>query len=692
MAKDAPVELTTEEAAGALRKMDVKWRGVHVRIGGTHALRGVSGVARSGELTALMGPSGAGKTTLLSALANRTPASEGEVTFGGLSWSKALKRRVAFVEQDDVVYAELTVRQSLTFLARLRLADTDEAKITARVDETLKMLRLDGVADSLVGSAMLRGISGGERKRLCIAQELLVEPSVMLLDEPTSGLDSSMAQILVEVLRDITRKRGITIIASIHQPSSQIFHAFDQLYLVSQGEAVYAGPTEEAAAFFEKKLGLPLPPAFNPADHFMATCVDGRVKDPAQAARIAASTAERARALAKEGQGARGGSGARTLQEDRTRRYVKPWTYQLRVLLAREWALRRAALWDWQQLYLHGGTGVLAGVMWFQLGYNEVDIFSRFTAVFAVLIQWVFFPFMNELFFLPTSEVHLRKELGVGAYRLSAWYIAKSTASLLPYVIWPPLHVSIVFWMANIDAAFVSYLATLALVAVNILLFQSFSLLISTSVPAPRVMTVALLLITAMFLFTGARGCDHLRSAAPTCTVRVRPSAVRLTPHARARRSICAGIFVPLDETPLPWVGLINPLLYALQAGVALTMGQGPGYTCNDGVTEPTGFPAICRTGTETIPASVAIERYGVWAPPGLSVGVMFAFLIVFRFAAFRSLKQRMAGSGGVVAWLSRVGTELMPSRGAQSKREQGPPAASTDVPPVAAAADVAQV
>mmetsp|Transcript_2975 Transcript_2975/g.7846 ORF Transcript_2975/g.7846 Transcript_2975/m.7846 type:complete len:667 (-) Transcript_2975:162-2162(-) len=613
MSAEGAMELTTEQAADALRAMNVVWRGVHVRVGGTHALKGVSGIARSGKLTALMGPSGAGKTTLLSALARRIEFDEGEVQFGGLGWSKALKRRIAFVEQDDIVYGELSVRQSLTFLAKLRLKDTDEAAIKARVDETLQLLRLDGVADSLVGSAMSRGISGGERKRLCIAQELLVDPAVMLLDEPTSGLDSSMAQILVDVLKEISRTRGITIIASIHQPSSQIFHAFDDLYLVANGSTVFSGATSDAADFFAKELKLGVPAEFNPADHFMATCVDGSINDESRAARIKARNAEREHELgstgAHTGSGSAGGGVARsaTLHEDARSRYVKPWTYQLRVLLAREWAIRRSALWDWQQLYLHGGIGVLAGVMWWQLGYDEIDIFSRFTATFAIFIEWVFFTFLGDLFFLPSSEVHLRKELGVGAYRLSAWFVAKSSASLLPYAIWPPLHVTIVYWMTNTNPFVGPFFTVLALIAVTILLFQSLSIFLSTALPAQRVMTAALLLMTAMFLFTG--------------------------------------IFIPLEETPLPWIGLLNPLLYLLQAGAVVTMGWGPAYQCNDGVTAPTDFPDICLTGTESIPPERALARYGVWASAELSIGILLLYLVVFRVAAFRFLKQRMTPS-----------------------------------------------
>jgi len=595
--------------------MTTTWSNVTVVRGENVCLSAASGAAKAGRLTALMGPSGSGKTTLLTSIAHRIPLTEGAVRFDGFAWSKALKRRVAFVEQDDVVYAELTVRESLTYLARLRLG-LDAAGTKARVDEVIRQLRLDACADTKVGSAMQRGVSGGERKRVCIAQELLVEPAVILLNEPTSGLDSSMAQIAVEVLRDIAQRSGICIICSIHQPSSQIFHSFDDLYLLAKGKCVYAGPVNGAPAHFSS-LGLKLPGNYNPSDVYMTWCTDGSLDEPARWDRILALSEER-RAAVNIVEGAE----ANTLVEDTEDRYMLSWAQQARVLLEREWTLRKGNLFDWQQLYLHVGISILAGVMWFQLGYNERYIFPRFTAVFAIQIQWVFFPFLDNLPFVPMSMLHLGKELGVGAYRLSAWYVAKTTAALLPYAYWPFVHSTLIYWMVNANNDGAAYVTMLLILYLTIIQFQSLSIMLSAGVPGPRIMTVALLVMTAMFLFTG--------------------------------------IFVPLAETPLPWLGYLNPVLYTLQAMAGVVIGWGPDYQCNDGAVNATQFPDIC-TGRpdQTVPAERALEQMGVWAAPGEAVGVVIAFTIFFRVMAFRFLKGRMSGKPNPVA--AAIGAALAP-------------------------------
>jgi len=160
-------------------------------------LDGISGYARCGELMALMGATGSGKTTLLTTLAHRNEAglhTSGSIRYGDhhrYVFCKALKPRIGFVEQDDIVLPELTVRQSLTFTAALRMGShATSTEQRARVDEVIAQLRLGKCADTLVGSAEARGISGGERKRLCIATELLTMPRLLFLDEPTSGWEA----------------------------------------------------------------------------------------------------------------------------------------------------------------------------------------------------------------------------------------------------------------------------------------------------------------------------------------------------------------------------------------------------------------------------------------------------------------------------------------------------------------------
>ena len=241
--------------------MDITWNNLRVSVAKKAVLHGVSGVAKPGRMLAVMGATGSGKTTLLTNLAGRGPeyTVKGEIRYGGQEWSKGLKRRMAFVEQEDLVASALTVRQNLQVTARLRLPQSHLAPAAEseplssilmnqklqRVEEVISMLHLNKCADTLVGSAASRGISGGEKKRLCIGMELLTEPSFIFFDEPTSGLDSSHALLVARCMRDLSRS-GVTVISSIHQPSSQIFELFDDLLLLDEGHVAYFGPATDA--------------------------------------------------------------------------------------------------------------------------------------------------------------------------------------------------------------------------------------------------------------------------------------------------------------------------------------------------------------------------------------------------------------------------------------------------------------
>jgi ABC-type multidrug transport system ATPase subunit len=264
--------------------MDIAWEDLTIAVNGKPIIRRMSGRARAGRMIAVMGPTGSGKTTLLTNLAARGEGTYdigGEVRYGGQEWSKALKRRLGFVEQEDLVAAELTVRQNLNVAAQLRLPQHrlapsgEEAdpgwlvmnRKLERVEEVIRMLHMEKCADTVVGSAGARGVSGGEKKRLCIGMELLTEPKFLFFDEPTSGLDSSHALLVAKCMRDLCRS-GVTVISSIHQPSSQIFELFDDLLLLDEGNVAYFGPTADSVSFFSS-VGFDCPTSWNPADFFM---------------------------------------------------------------------------------------------------------------------------------------------------------------------------------------------------------------------------------------------------------------------------------------------------------------------------------------------------------------------------------------------------------------------------------------
>ncbi|XP_022153001.1 ABC transporter G family member 15-like [Momordica charantia] len=233
-------------------------------------LNGLRGYAEPGRIMAIMGPSGSGKSTLLDTLAGRLSKN---VVMTGNVFLNGKKRKlghgdVAYVTQEDILLGTLTVRETISYSAQLRLPSSmTRDEVNSIVEATILEMGLQDCADRLIGNWHLRGISGGEKKRLSIAVEILTRPSLLFLDEPTSGLDSASAFFVIQTLRNVARD-GRTVVSSIHQPSSEVFALFDDLFLLSGGEAVYFGEAKMAVQFFAE-ANFPCPSRRNPSDHFL---------------------------------------------------------------------------------------------------------------------------------------------------------------------------------------------------------------------------------------------------------------------------------------------------------------------------------------------------------------------------------------------------------------------------------------
>ena len=217
-----------------------------------NGMHDLSFTLHSGELLAIMGGSGTGKSTLLSILNGSLIPQEGTITINGHSISEpAAKNLIGFVPQDDLLIEELTVYQNLWFTAKLCFEGMSDAEIDSRVMKTLKDLGLDAAKDLKVGSAINKYISGGQRKRLNIALELIREPAVLFLDEPTSGLSSADTEKVINLLKEQTYKSKL-IVVNIHQPSSDVYKLFDRLWLLDKGGyPVFDGNPIDAITYFK---------------------------------------------------------------------------------------------------------------------------------------------------------------------------------------------------------------------------------------------------------------------------------------------------------------------------------------------------------------------------------------------------------------------------------------------------------
>ena len=218
-----------------------------------NGMHDLSFTLHSGELLAIMGGSCTGKSTLLSILNGSLIPQEGSITINRHDISEpAAKNLIGFVPQDDLLIEELTVYQNLHYTARLCFEGMPKEEIDRRVMKTLKDLGLDAAKDLKVGSPINKYISGGQRKRLNIALELIREPAVLFLDEPTSGLSSADTEKVINLLKEQTYK-GKLIVVNIHQPSSDVYKLFDRLWLLDRGGyPVFDGNPIDAITYFKE--------------------------------------------------------------------------------------------------------------------------------------------------------------------------------------------------------------------------------------------------------------------------------------------------------------------------------------------------------------------------------------------------------------------------------------------------------
>ncbi|XP_033219349.1 ATP-binding cassette sub-family G member 1-like [Belonocnema kinseyi] len=229
-------------------------------------LHGVSGLFKSGELTAVMGPSGSGKTTLLNTLTGFQRNFEGKITYrtesDELSW-QSFKKYSRYIQQEDALHEFFTVQETMSFAAELKMdSNLDRRAKQKTMNEILNSLGLIKTKETFCGN-----LSGGQRKRFSIALELINNPLVIFLDEPITGLDIVAAMQCAKALKNLAKKKR-TIVCTVHQPNSAVYELFDHVYLIAEGRSVYQGDPKQIVNFFGN-IGLICPEYHNIADYAM---------------------------------------------------------------------------------------------------------------------------------------------------------------------------------------------------------------------------------------------------------------------------------------------------------------------------------------------------------------------------------------------------------------------------------------
>jgi ABC-type multidrug transport system ATPase subunit len=279
------IRLPENEAAKLMSEhvpASLHFTGLSYKLGSRVILDSIHGSVKPGQVLAIMGASGAGKSTLLDILARNRK--RGNVTGTTLVNGREVpdtrfKKVVGFVDQEDTLMSTLTVYETVLYSALLRLPRemSLEAK-KFRTLETMNELGILSIKDSRIGASGKRSISGGEKRRVSIACELVTSPSILFLDEPTSGLDAYNAYNVVESLVSLARDYNRTVVFTIHQPRSNIVALFDHLILLAQGKLVYSGEYSKCQDYFAG-VGQPCPPGFNIADFLIDLTVQAGIEN-----------------------------------------------------------------------------------------------------------------------------------------------------------------------------------------------------------------------------------------------------------------------------------------------------------------------------------------------------------------------------------------------------------------------------
>mmetsp|Transcript_12942 Transcript_12942/g.36665 ORF Transcript_12942/g.36665 Transcript_12942/m.36665 type:complete len:696 (-) Transcript_12942:27-2114(-) len=502
-------------------------------------LSDVSGFAKPGTLTAIIGSSGAGKTTLLDILAGRKSIGilEGEVLANNIPPGRLFKRRSAYVTQEDMLMATLTVYETLMFNVRLKLqrdsdvsGDEREELRHSRVMEMVEELALEKCVATRIGNEMVRGVSGGEKKRTSIGCELVADPSLIFLDEPTTGLDAYNSEQVVLSLKKLA-KSGRTIVCTLHQPRSSIFAMFDQLCCLSEGRVVYFGPANHAVKYFENEVGRVCDMYYNPADFI----IDLALED------------ERRRHFHKQGLSPEGleERGLRTMgeypittsladvfekspekentisvidsihlnqdpsnskaEEGRVERFAVAWPFQLFYLLQRSVKnITRNPATSVVSIFMAAFMSFFVGSIYHgTLGTStQADVQNREGALFFCMTNMAFSQFQQLVLFTNERPLFL-KEKASGMYRVSAYYMAKTFVDIPTLLIAPTVFCVISYFFVGFQLSFEKFLIFWLTIIVFVGTMTSLFTTISCAAPNIQVAQMVASLFTVVFFLFG---------------------------------------------------------------------------------------------------------------------------------------------------------------------------------------------
>lgn len=483
-----------------------------------HILRNVSGIVKPGTLLAILGASGAGKSTLMNVLTYRNQTKnlvvQGDVRLNGVEVGKNIRNMSAYLQQDDLFIGTLTVREHLTFRAMLRMDKNIKKKDRLqKVEDVIRELGLSKCVNTVIGTpGRVKGISGGERKRLAFASEVLSNPPLIFCDEPTSGLDSYMAKNIVQTLKLLV-SNGRTIITTLHQPSSEVFEMFDQLLLLTEGRVAYFGPANKALDFFADE-NFRCPPNYNPADYFIMTLaiLPDSVETCKRRAESICNSFEKTsicKAIIDDiGEVMNSSTNGHNLNSvfDATR-YGASWFTQFINVLWRSWVTNvRDPIVFKAKIFQTIVISVLFGLIYLKTNdeYNQNDVQNINGLLFLLLIQMTMQNLFAVINLFPLELPIFLREYGSGLYGVDVYFICKNVAELPAFTIFPFVFCTILYWMAGLYQAVDNYLLLCVIIIFSANIAGSFGYMVSTAFSTVNLaLAVAPAILTPLLLFGG---------------------------------------------------------------------------------------------------------------------------------------------------------------------------------------------
>ena len=496
------------------------WQGVTVTVKDRltqqpkNLLSDVNGMAKAGQLVAIMGPSGSGKSTLLNVLAHRTAAMKASVQSGiyinGAPADPRTFRKIsAYVEQEDALVGSLTVRETLDFAARLSLPKTvSKAERIQRITALVTAFGLSNQSETLISTPIRKGISGGQKRRVSVAAQLITSPKILFLDEPTSGLDSAASFEVISFVRDIAKKYNIIVIASIHQPSTSTFAMFDKLLLLSHGRTAYSGPVADIQHYFDQ-AGYPIPLYMNPSE-FMLDFVNtdfARDKDEVMSQLELVQSAWQSSHLSQVS--------ISELNDEisRGRHQVDVFSAlddeQASVLSIQLALLHRSFIKSYRDVIAYGiriamyfCLAIMMGTIWLRLSPTEANIQSFINAIF---FGAAFLSFM-AVAYIPAYIEDLalfKKERANGLYGPTS-FIVSNFLTGLPYLfIITLLFSTVAYWLSNFRPSANAFFTWIMWLFLDLVAAESLVVLISSVVPIFVVALAATAFANGLWMCTG---------------------------------------------------------------------------------------------------------------------------------------------------------------------------------------------